>query len=120
MAAHFQSIIQTAENMRNDLNIFLIMHCEDVISDNTIVGYKPATVGKLIDNSYNPIEVVPILLFANVKYDENKNPIYGFYTHRCLDGSIEIPAKSPADMFEEDFIPNDLAIVVEAMKEYYG
>ena len=32
---------------------------------------------------------------------------------------IEIPAKSPAEMFEEDFIPNDLGIVVEAMKNYY-
>lgn len=120
MAAHFQSIIQTAENMREDLNIFLIMHCEEITSDNAIVGYKPSTVGKLIDNSYNPVEVVPMLLFASVKYDENKNPIYGFYTHRCLDGSVEIPAKSPADMFDEDFIPNDLAIVVKAMNEYYG
>lgn len=119
MAAHFQSIISTAENMRDNLNIFLIMHCEDVISDNVVIGYKPSTVGKLIDNSYNPIEVVPMLLFAAVKYDENKNPIYGFYTHRCLDGTIEIPAKSPADMFSEDFIPNDLAIVVKAMEEYY-
>jgi hypothetical protein len=35
-------------------------------------------------------------------------------------GNIEIPAKSPADMFEEDFIPNDLKQVVEAMTEYYG
>lgn len=119
MAAHFQSIISTAENMREDLNIFLIMHCEDVVSDNTIIGYKPSTVGKLIDNSYNPMEVVPILLFSSVKYDENKQPIYGFYTHRCLDGSVEIPAKSPADMFTEDFIPNDLGIVVKAMQEYY-
>lgn len=119
MAAHFQSIISTAENMRDDLNIFLIMHCEEVVSDNTITGYKPSTVGKLIDNSYNPMEVVPILLFSSVKYDENKQPIYGFYTHRCLDGSIEIPAKSPADMFNEDFIPNDLGIVVKSMKEYY-
>lgn len=120
MAAHFQSIISTAENMRDGLNIFLIMHCEEIVSDNTIIGYKPSTVGKLIDNSYNPMEVVPILLFSSVKYDENKQPIYGFYTHRCLDGSIEIPAKSPADMFTEDFIPNDLGLVVEAMKEYYG
>lgn len=120
MAAHFQSIISTAENMREGLNIFLIMHCEEIVSDNTITGYKPSTVGKLIDNSYNPMEVVPILLFSSVKYDENKQPIYGFYTHRCLDGSIEIPAKSPADMFTEDFIPNNLGLVVEAMKEYYG
>lgn len=120
MAAHFQSIIQTAENMREDVNIFLIMHCEEVVSDNVIVGYKPSTVGKLIDNSYNPIEVVPMLLFSAVKYDENKQPKYGFYTHRCLDGNTEIPAKSPADMFEEDFIPNDLNYVVTAMNEYYN
>lgn len=119
-AAHFQSIIQTAENLRDDLNIFLMMHCEEVISDNVIVGYKPSTVGKLIDASYNPIEVVPMLLFADVKYDGDKKPIYGFYTHRCMDGTVEIPAKSPADMFEEDFIPNDLGIVVKAMDEYYN
>ena len=120
MAAHFQSIIQTAENMRDDLNIFFVMHCEEVISDNVIVGYKPSTVGKLIDNSYNPIEVVPMLLFASVKYDENKQPIYGFYTHRCMEGNVEIPAKTPADMFEKDFIPNDLGKVTEIMNEYYN
>lgn len=120
MASHFQSIIQTAENMREDLNIFLIMHCEEVISDNTIVGYKPSTVGKLIDSTYNPMEVVPMLLFSSVKYDENKKPIYGFYTHRCMEGNIEIPAKSPDGMFEKDFIPNDLGEVVKAMNEYYN
>ena len=120
MAAHFQSIIQTAENMREDLNIFFIMHCEAVVSDNTIVGYKPSTVGKLIDNSYNPVEVVPMLLFSAVKYDENKQPIYGFYTHRCMDGNVEIPAKTPADMFGEDFIPNDLGKVTEIMNDYYN
>lgn len=97
-----------------------MMHCEEVISDNVIVGYKPSTVGKLIDTSYNPTEVVPILLFADVKYDEEKKPIYGFYTHRCMQGSAEIPAKSPADMFTEDFIPNDLGLVVKAMEEYYN
>lgn len=120
MAAHFQNIVQTAENMRDDLNIFLLMHCEEVISDNVIIGYKPSTVGKLIDNSYNPVEVVPIVLFASVKFDENKQPQYGFYTHRCLEGNIEIPAKSPADMFEEDFIPNDLGMVVNKMNEYFN
>lgn len=120
MAAHFQNIIQTAENMRENINIFLIMHCEEVVSDNVIVGYKPSTVGKLIDSSYNPIEVVPMLLFATVKYDENKNPIYGFYTKRSLEGTIEIPAKTPDGMFDKEFIPNDLQYVVDQMNEYYG
>lgn len=120
MAAHFQNIIQTAENMRENINIFLIMHCEEVVSDNVIVGFKPSTVGKLIDSSYNPIEVVPMLLFATVKYDENKNPIYGFYTKRSLEGTVEIPAKTPDGMFDKEFIPNDLQYVVDRMNEYYG
>lgn len=120
IASHFQNIISTAEDMRDDINVFLIMHCEEVISDNTIVGFKPSTVGKLIDSSYNPIEVVPILLFSAVKYDDKGNASYGFYTHRCMEGSIEIPAKSPDELFEEDFIPNDLGMVVKAMEEYYG
>lgn len=120
MAAHFQTIIQTAENLRSDMNVFLMMHCEDVSSDNVIVGYKPSTVGKMIDNSYNPVEVVPMVLFSSVKYDESKKPVYGFYTHRCMEGSIEIPAKTPDGMFEEDFVSNDLGLVVKAMNEYYG
>jgi hypothetical protein len=120
IASHFQSIIQTAENLRSDINVFLIMHCEEVVSDNVIISYKPSTIGKMIDNSYNPMEVVPMVLFSSVKYDDNKRPIYGFYTHRCMEGNIEIPAKSPADMFKEDFIPNDLNLVLDAMREYYG
>ena len=120
IAAHFQNIISTAENLRDDLNIFIMMHCEEVVSDNVIIGYKASTVGKLIDNSYNPAEVVPITLFSAVKYDDKGNYSYGFYTHRCIEGNVEIPAKSPKDMFEEDFIPNDLGIVTKAMNEYYN
>lgn len=120
MASHFQQIITTIENLREDLNVFIIMHCEEVFSDNTVIGYKPSTVGKLIDSSYNPVEVVPILLFCKVKYDDKGVPTFGFYTHRCMEGATEIPAKSPKDLFEEDFIPNDLGYVVKAMSEYYG
>lgn len=120
MAAHFQDVISTAENIRDSLNVFLLMHCEEITSDNSIVGYKPSTVGKLIDSSYNPVEVVPMVLFSAIKYDEKGNATYGFYTHRCMEGTVEIPAKSPNEMFEEDFIPNDLGAVVKAMTEYYG
>jgi hypothetical protein len=37
-----------------------------------------------------------------------------------MEGTIEIPAKSPDGMFDEDFIPNDLGIVTKAMDEYYN
>ena len=54
------------------------------------------------------------------KYDDKGNASYGFYTHRCKEGMIEIPAKTPDEMFEEDFIPNDLGYIVNKMNEYYN
>lgn len=120
LAQHFQQIISTCEGMRDNINIFFILHSEDVQSDKVNVGFKVSTIGSLIDNQYNPVEVVPMVLYSSIKYDDKGNASYGFYTHRCMEGSVEIPAKSPADMFEEDFIPNDLGLVVKAMNEYYG
>lgn len=120
LAQHFQSIIQTIEKMREDINVFLILHSEDIQSDKVTTGYKVSTIGALLDNQYNPVEVVPMVLYSAIKYDDKGKPTYGFYTHRFMEGTIEIPAKSPQDMFEEDFIPNDLSIVVKAMNEYYN
>lgn len=120
LAAHFQQIISTCENLREDLNIFFILHSEDVASDNSIVGYKVSTIGKLLDTQYNPVEVVPMVLYSAIKYDEKGVPTYGFYTHAIKEGNVEIPAKSPADMFDSDFIPNDLGYVVKCMNEYYN
>lgn len=120
LAAHFQQIISTCEGLRDDLNVFFILHTEEIISDGSVVGYKVSTVGKLLDSQYNPIEVVPMVLFSTIKYDEKGKPQYGFYTHAAMNGNIEIPAKSPDGMFEEDFIPNDLGEVVKAMNEYYS
>lgn len=119
LALHFQQIISTIESMRDNINVFLILHSEDVTSDNSVVGFKVSTVGKLLDSQYNPVEVVPMVLYSSIKYDDKGMATYGFYTHRFMDGMVEIPAKSPADMFSDDFIPNDLGIVVKAMKEYY-
>lgn len=120
LAAHFQQIISTCENLRDDLNVFFILHSEDIVSDGTTTGFKVSTIGKLLDSQYNPIEVVPMVLYAAIKYDEKGTPSYGFYTHATKEGGVEIPAKSPEGMFLEDFIPNDLGLVVKAMQEYYG
>ena len=120
LAQHFQQIISTCEKLREDLNVFMILHSEDIQSDKTTTGYKVSTVGNLVDNCYNPLEVVPMVLYSSVKYDDKGNIEYGFYTHRCKEGVVEIPAKTPDEMFEEDFIPNDLGYVVKKMNEYYG
>ena len=120
LAQHFQQIISTCEQMRGDINVFMILHREEVQSDKTTVGYKVSTIGQLIDNQYNPMEVVPMVLYSAIKFDEKGKPTYGFYTHATMEGTVQIPAKTPNEMFEEDFIPNDLGAVVKAMNEYYG
>ena len=120
LAQHFQQIIQTCEQMREDVNVFFILHSEDVQSDKVTTGYKVSTIGSLIDNQYNHIEVVPVVLYSAIKFNEKGMPTYGFYTHATMEGSVQIPAKTPDGMFEENFIPNDLGLVVKAMNEYYG
>lgn len=50
LAQHFQEIIKTCETLREDLNVFFMLHSEDVVSDNAVVEYKVSTIGKLLDS----------------------------------------------------------------------
>lgn len=120
LADHFRKIVQKCSSLRDDLNIFMMLHTESVESDGGIKSYKASTVGKLLDKMYNPLENVSITLYCEPKFDENGKPEYGFYTHKLRVDGIEIPAKTPDGMFEEDFIPNDLQFVVESMDNFYN
>ena len=120
LADHFRKVIDACAIQRDDLNIFMLMHMETVESDGSIITYKSSSVGKLLDKLYKPEENTAITLVAMPKFDDKGAASYGFYTHRCIVNGIEIPAKTPAEMFSEDFIPNDLALVVKAMNEYYN
>lgn len=120
LAVHYQQIMTFCESLRGDLNIFFMLHAEDVRSDNTIVGFKVRTIGKLLDDQYSIVEVVPMVLYAHTLFDEKGKASYGFYTHKSIVGGVEIPAKTPDEMFAEDWIPNDLGLVIQAMKEYYA
>ena len=120
LADHFRKIIAKCSSLREDLTIFMLLHIEPVESDGSLIGFKSASVGKLLDKQYNPLESVAVTLFAQPKYDEKGIPTFGFYTHKMRLNGIELPCKTPDGMFEEDFIPNDLGLVVKAMNEYYG
>lgn len=120
LANHSRMVIDACEKMRDDLHVFLILHSEDVTSNGSVLTYKVATIGTLLDKQYNPVEIVPVVLYSDVLFDENGIPKYGFFTKRSLKDGVEIPAKSPDGMFTDSFIPNDLGLVVKAMTEYYG
>ena len=120
LADHFRRIIAKGTTLRPDINVFLILHSEPITESGDVVGYKVATVGKLLDEKYNPLESVTVTLFAQPKFDEEGIPQFGFWTKKRKVNGVELPCKTPDGMFEDEFIPNDLAVVIKAMNEYYG
>ena len=119
-AMHMQQILKAIQNLRDDIKVFMEYHVESQVTDSGATEYKPSTVGKLLDSQYNILENIDIVLFASPVY-EDKEIKYGFYTNRTLDRvGAEIPAKSPFGMFEEIYIPNDLALVARKIDEYYS
>lgn len=119
-AMHMQQILKAIQNLRDDIKVFMEYHVESNVTDSGATEYKPSTVGKLLDSQYNILENIDIVLFASPQY-EDKEIKYGFYTNRTLDRvGAEIPAKSPFGMFEELYIPNDLALVAQKIDEYYA
>lgn len=120
LAQHFQTIIEAAENARTDLKVVLIMHDDDVVNDKIIVSKKVKLVGKMVEDHYNPIEVVSICLYCKPTFDKNDKPVFQFFTQKALIDGIEIPAKTPEEMFATETIPNDLDLVFKAIDEYYN
>lgn len=119
-AMHMQQILKAIQDLRDDIKVFMEYHVENTVNDNGSSEYKPSTVGKLLDSQYNILENVDIVLFASPQY-EDKNITYGFVTNRTMDHTgAELPAKSPIGMFDEMFIPNDLALVARAIDSYYA
>lgn len=117
MAQHMQQLLTAIQDAREDLKVFVEFHVE---IDEAGSAYKASTVGKLIDEKYNIFENVDIILFASPMYEDNTSK-YGFYTNHTLDrAGLEIPAKSPMGMFEDLYIPNDLALVAKTIDEYYA
>ena len=118
-AMHMQQILKAIQDMPEHMKVFMEYHVEANVTDNGAIEYKPSTVGKLLDSQYNILENVDIVLFSNPEI-EDKTIKYGFYTNRTIDrNGAEMPAKSPFGMFEDLFIPNDLAFVAKKIDEYY-
>lgn len=120
LAIHIREILMKCQECRDDLNVIMEWHTEPVQSEGNLVTYKAATVGKLLDSQFNIYENVDIILYACPRVDGTKVE-YGFYTNATTVNGALIPAKTPIGMFDDHiFIPNDLNLVVNKIKEYYG
>ena len=107
MAINYYNLIETPKKCDGEKIIYFVTHEE--IDENGIT--HPKSIGKMLSQ-----QLVIEGLFSIVLRSMQKENQYVFQTHN--DGTSV--CKSPIDMFNEDFIPNDLAEVDKVIREYYG
>jgi hypothetical protein len=105
LATRFWRLVNAIHKIPGEKNVYVIMHSsqgEDGIK-------RPKTIGRMLDD-----KIVIEGLFSIVLQSERGGGGYAFRTNS--DGATI--AKSPIGMFPE-LIPNDLAAVDKAIREYY-
>lgn len=107
LADDFYHLIKSvADESPEDRIVYIIMH-EDT---NDFGDIKPKTIGKLLDEKVCLEGMFTIVLRAA------KGERYVFMT-QSRDGAV---SKSPDDMFPDTEIDNDLLMVDNTIREYYG
>jgi len=114
IAANLAHVAKLPKDMRSDLTIFFLTHSEESTDINGHKRVKAKTVGKMIDNALTLEGLFSIVLFGKVRKDDDGVLEYGFETQN----NGENTCKSPMGMFEEPFIPNDLAYVLDCIDKY--
>lgn len=108
-------VLNTGRQLRDDLKVFALYH-EETTNENFNQKRKIKTIGKLLDDKITLEGLFTIVLFTEVKMEDDKLPHYYFVTQ--TDGVTT--AKSPKGMFDELHIPNDLNYVSTKIDEYYN
>lgn len=114
IGGHVFTILNTARNLREDLNVFIFSHSETIMTDG-MQKTKIKTVGKMVDEKITPEGLATIVLYTGVQPGQGGQNEHYFVTQN--DGINT--AKSPKGMFESQRIPNDLSKVIEAINDYY-
>jgi len=113
IAQKFYSILKESISMRDDLNIIVSCHSENIGTADE-PKYKIKTVGKMIDNLITVEGLFTYVLFTNISTDDKNNTVYSFITKS--DGSTT--AKTPIDCFDTMLIPNDMQYVIDKINEF--
>lgn len=116
LAAGIWNTLGAGNSQREDLTVVFIEHLESDYDDSGVKQTKAKTVGKLIDKTVNLDGLFTTILYSEAIKNAEGRIDYVFRTH--TNGTDT--CKTPMGMFEDDYIPNDLAVVIDKMKEYYG
>lgn len=106
-------IATKSRSLRGDLTVFILNHSQTDVDSNGDKITKAAVSGKMVENQINFEGLFTIVLYT-FKEESKTGTNYGFITN----GEPESTCKSPAGMFTEQRIPNDLLMVAEKIREY--
>lgn len=113
MGKIFTAIEQYGET---DKNIIILAHGEDVADQDGRIYTKLKTTGKMVDEYSTPEGKFDMVLVGRSRFDSlEKKVIREFITRE--DENYSSP-KSHYGIFEDTYIPNDLGIVVDKIKEF--
>jgi hypothetical protein len=112
---HAIEVFQKATNLREDLNVFIMAHTEDIgKGESSQIVMK--TMGKMVRQNFTPEGVFTVVLMTDPKKNLEGDRIVEYRFRTQSTGSDVV--KSPEEMFPL-YIPNDLNLVSERMTEYY-
>lgn len=113
-AADTYNIIKSAPALRDDLTLVIMSHVENNYDVNGDLNTSFKVIGgKLVKEKIEPESFFHMVLYTDVVMKDGK-PEYYFLTHN----NGKNTCRSPLDLFSETRIPNDLASVLKAYKEY--
>lgn len=116
IAHDFLTITETANTLRGDLTIYFLHHSR--IQGDGVLEDKHTTAqsfGKLIDEKLASIEAQFEIVLLSCKLVNKDGEIQ--YKFKTRDGFSS--TKSPIDMFEDEYINNDLELVNKTIRCYY-
>jgi len=106
IAKHAWDVINASNFARNDLTFFYLSHC-DTDANGKI---KCKTIGKMLDDKISIEGMFSVVFYSHIREEG-----YVFQTQ----GDGNTIAKSPMDMFNELYIPNDLQYVADKVNDYF-
>lgn len=107
MALNFNSLIEITRTLPGNKIVYFIGHSDQ--ADDGREHFK--TIGKMLDNYVTVEGKFTIVLKTVVKDGE-----YYFSTQNSGQDTV----KTPMEMFDQELIPNDLHMVDETIRNYYG
>lgn len=107
MAYNFNALIEAAGRLPDDVIVYFVGHSEQ--ADDGREHFK--TIGKMLDN-YVTVEGKFTVVLKSVVSDGK----YQFSTHNNGQDTV----KTPMGMFDSDLVENDLKMVDETIRQYWG